>query len=726
MAGLLAGLVLRIWAADIAVPFAYGFETQYYLMIVKGILEHGGYFVNPSLGAPFGQELHDLAIGTDSLHLVLIEALGLFSSDAAVVTNVFFLLTFPLTGATAYLAFRLLHVSRATSIVCAVLYALLPYHFVRGEGHLFLSAYYVVPLGAYLVLAVGAGEPLFRRRPGARPLFAFATARSLAIVACCVVVASGGIYYAGFTLVLLVPLTALAYVVSRRASTLANGGAVIALVAATILVNLLPTLRYQDEHGRNPALTASRPPQHSELYGLKLTDLVFPIHQHRLRPFAELTARYKGGTVVGSEPGQSLGLVGTVGFLSLLVGAFLAVAGRRLSGVPPLARAAAAAVLTAVLVGTVSGGGTVLAYLVRPEFRAWNRISVFIAFFALFAVALLLDALRRRLRSALLRGVVLAATLAFGVYDQTTPKYVPPYNLKAEYEQERDFVEAIERTLPDGATVFQLPYSPFPEAPPIVDMADFDLLRGYVHSHDLRWSYGAMKGRPEDWGDDLASWPLSFVIPAVAAAGFDGIYVDRYAYQDRAVGLERRLRAQLGVDPLVASSARHSFFDLRPFSARLQSERQPSELEALRVATLRPLAVSPGPGLWALEDEGERTFRWAVEPRVELFIENTSTRTREVRLETIVAREGDTPAEVEVTAPDRSVVRLDTAARNKLDLSVALRPGTNVVRFETASPPLSFPGDPRRLFFQLVDVRLTDLAFLPFLFSRQGELRPSR
>jgi hypothetical protein len=121
-----------------------------------------------------------------------------------------------------------------------------------------------------------------------------------------------------------------------------------------------------------------------------------------------------------------------------------------------------------------------------------------------------------------------------------------------------------------------------------------------------------------------------------------------------------------------------------------------------------------------LEDAGERTLRWAVEPRVELFIENPSSLTRKARLETIVERGGGTPAEVDVTLPDRSVERLDTATRNKLALAVALRPGTNVIRFETAAGPQSFPGDPRRLFFRLVDVRLTDLAFLPFLPAGQG------
>ena len=61
------------------------------------------------------------------------KSIGLFTSDAAVVVNVFFLLTFPLVGLAAYLVLRRLTVSVPVSIVCSILYTLMPYHF-GGES----------------------------------------------------------------------------------------------------------------------------------------------------------------------------------------------------------------------------------------------------------------------------------------------------------------------------------------------------------------------------------------------------------------------------------------------------------------------------------------------------------------------------------------------------------------------------------------------------------------
>ena len=53
------------------------------------------------------------------------------------------------------------------AVTCGVIYALLPYHFWRGEGHIFLSAYYAVPLGCWLILRVLARQPMAELSEGA-------------------------------------------------------------------------------------------------------------------------------------------------------------------------------------------------------------------------------------------------------------------------------------------------------------------------------------------------------------------------------------------------------------------------------------------------------------------------------------------------------------------------------------------------------------------------------
>ena len=140
---------------------------------------------------------------------------------------------------------------------------------------------------------------------------------------------------------------------------------------------------------------------------------------------------------------------------------------------------------------------------------------------------------------------------------------MPPYDaLSASYRSDGDFVSALEDRLPSGAMVFQLPYSRFPEAPPIFRMADYDLFRGYLHSHDLRWSYGHTKGRGDDPNVPISSEKTPQMVRDLKGEGFAGIYVDRFAYTDGATALEKELAAATGAKPLVSRDGRLSFFPL--------------------------------------------------------------------------------------------------------------------------------------------------------------------
>ena len=141
--------------------------------------------MNPSLGAPFGLQLYDFPQGGDNLSLLLVRLLGLFSHNPAWVLNVFFMLTFALVAASAFAAFRLLGVSIGAAIVGGCIFALLPYHFYRGESQVLLSAYYGVPLGALLFIRLWAAPGLF-----ARGRDHWLSGTSVFTVTCCLVVGS--------------------------------------------------------------------------------------------------------------------------------------------------------------------------------------------------------------------------------------------------------------------------------------------------------------------------------------------------------------------------------------------------------------------------------------------------------------------------------------------------------------------------------------------------------
>src|SRR5947208_1972402 len=158
----------------------------------------------------------------------------------------------------------------------AALYAFLPYHYMRGENHYFLSAYWLVPLSLLPMFALLKGElPFFRKEPGGRLAFRPLTRDGLLLVLLGAATASGGAYYAFFACALYAAAGLYGWVYHRTWRVAASAGLLVGVVFAFGVVNHLPTIVYQARWGRN-AVT-DRIPEEAEIYGLKFTHLVLPI-----------------------------------------------------------------------------------------------------------------------------------------------------------------------------------------------------------------------------------------------------------------------------------------------------------------------------------------------------------------------------------------------------------------------------------------------------------------
>jgi hypothetical protein len=634
IAGLLALAValwsLRIWNADLGVPFRYGVvdDTKFYLMLIKGILDHGWFLTNHSLGAPFGQQLYDYPQGADDLNLFMVKVIGLVTPHPGDVINVFLLLTFVLDAAAACLVMRRLDVSPPVSIVCAVLFAVLPYHWFRSDSHLFLSSYWSLPFTAYLFIAVLDDRPLFTRGGSGRRRV---TVTTVATVLVCLVIASTGLYYAVFGLIMIAAAVLLKLLSGRRWRPLLPGVAAFALVLVVLVGNLAPTAIYHAGHGGNSAEVHSA--SQGDDLAMSASYLVLPPLHDRIAPLRHVTEHYANVTPPHGYCEQcyeSVGTVGDVGLVWLLVIAFGTLTGAAF--VARLARVhrwSAAGVAVVLAIAVTGGLSSLTRVFISNDIRAWNRMSVLIAFFALLTVALLLDRLLAWIRGRLAgnpRGarlgpwpglVLLAAVLVFGVVDQTSTFFIPNYSRDAaEYHSDGRLDSFIERTLPHGASVMELPYVPYPEgyqpymAPgqtlPFSEVTNFEyeLGRPYIQSHGLLWSYGAMKGRATNWSAQLAAKPVGLSVIGTAAAGFDGVVVDLAGYPGTEAQLEATLRRVTGTAGRPSADGSLVFYDLRPLQRRLRASHSAAQVAALRTAVLDPLRVTCGTGRLTVVNPG--------------------------------------------------------------------------------------------------------------------------
>jgi phosphoglycerol transferase len=739
-----ACVVLQIWRANPRVPFQYAGDANLNATIIKGIIENGWYQRIPAVGAPGGYDMHDFPLGGDNLQFVLLKVMTFFSRDWALILNAYYLLTFALVAAVAYIVFRRLGLGRGLSLGLATVFSLLPYHFIPGEGHLLLSGYLVVPLAALLVLTVFSGglAPLTGRggaTPGSR-WRSWAPAAAL-----CVLIGCGGGYYAFFAVLLLGVAGGLAFLSAPTRRGTFHAAILMGLILLVGTVNNVPSLLYWHAHGRNPEV-AQRSLGESDLYALHIVDLVLPVEHHRVGPLADLKAKRERAAVLpvlAGAPNSPLGLATAAGLALSVLGAAAMVLDNRFGRSLGPARRRFGELgllnLACMLFATIGGFSLLVAMAGFLQIRVWARMTVFIAFFSVVALGLALtaatDALRARLsrqwgddvarhrlrRAALIGGPLL---LVLAVLDQTTTAMVPPYaDNRAAFTSDRGFVREVERRMPRGAAVFQLPIVSYPERPPVVEMADYDLFRGYLHSKDLRWSYGAMRGRPADWTPDLAGRPLEDLLDRVTAAGFEGLYIDRFGFADRATELERQLTASIGPAMVFSRDERLSFFDLRA-RARQQRDRLGTEATAaLGQLVLHPVVATWDDGFFPLAFSppssgtadapyypklpGQTSYRHAKSHAV-VELANPLPSPRPVRLTFSLASSLGRPGVLEVDAGGSSFTFPVTPTATETGMSLVLPPGPTSVTFRSTVPVP--PDEPS---FRLDEFRIDDAAPAP-------------
>jgi phosphoglycerol transferase len=555
---------MKLWETDLHIPFAYEGDAVLFHMLVKGVTENGWYLHNDALAAPSTMDLHDFPMA-DSVHFLWIVGLSKLTHDHALVFNLFYLLTFPLTTATAIWALRRLSISSLWALVFGLLYAFQPYHFLRGTGHYFLSAYYLLPPTIWAIVCIyqGRGPFLGAVHSAGAPWSRWLTVAAVAIAS---LTGGCGFYYAAFSGFFALVAGASASISLRRWTPLLNACLLTCVTAASMAAVLMPSILYRIEFGSNTAAFDRNAPM-AEILGLKITQLVMPVPMHRIEKLRHLTEHFLEVAPLTNENSCSaMGMLASLGFGWLL--ARLLVRGRNAVRTDPIE---GLTVLTgsAVFLGTVGGFGALASWLGVTWIRGYNRVSIFIAFCALAALGLFLDRWAARLSPT--RGVkfgltaLAAVILSVGVFDQAGLSARPGYERTSkEYLEDEEFIRQFEASVPAGTMVFQLPYQRFVEHTPLLGMNCYDLLHPYLHSHQLRWSYGAVDGRTTHaWQKSLAKRPTRELVEELRNVGFGAIYIDRRGFAGKGAQLEKELKAELKTTPMVSTNERICIFPIK-------------------------------------------------------------------------------------------------------------------------------------------------------------------
>ena len=703
---------LKVWQWRPGDPMATDGDANFVTMQIKDLLDHGWYGHNEDVGAPFGQDA-SLYPHADHIHLLVVRLIGFFSDNPFTVGALYFMLGFPLAALTMYWLARQRRVGRLGSIVAGVLFSVLPGHQTMFQ-HLWLASYWVIPLGMWLVLRASMGEPLFLIKfewqdPVQRRL---ALRLDLTTAFCVLIIASGGIYYSAFTLLLLAVSLGLRLVATRDRRSVVRAGLLLPSIAIVSLGAVLSVVAGQDK-----SAVVSTPAQRgfweSEVYAGKLMDLILPWIHHRVDAFQYLTAAYNSRTTPSLEQ-PVLGVVALAGVVALIVIILSTLVAERLKPVHSELKTLGLLSVIALSFFSIGGLGSFTALFVTSQIRSWSRLFVIIALLGLLAIAHWVTWASSKNR---IFGVLAAiAVLLTGVLDQTNPAVAPNYKeLRAEVGDLSAFSHRIEATVGPGCSVFQLPLAPFPDNTPVQNMAGYAHLRPFLTSSTLRWSYGAFDGTGlADWQIALPQRSTANLVKDVGAVGFCAIEVDRAGFPDHGKRLEGELSALLGTPIAATRDDRLVAWDLTRTNAALRSQMGAAQVSAEGQLVLHPLVVYSNQGAYEVDHNNETPYQWAG-PSPEIDVHNFGrTTVNGVHLRFSLGSPDSASRRFTVHSPDgrTQVVDLGGGRTQQVEVVLDATPGPNKVAITTTDGgealgnlPSQTQTDHRIVFGRLIDIR---------------------
>lgn len=530
--------------------------------IINGECSLLGPLKSQFLSAPFSFEAYDYPTPM-FIAWLYVKILSIFSSDVNIVFNLFIISTFFLNAFSMFYILGKLRIHLLISIAIAVLFTFLPFHLFR-MGHIFYIGYFFLPFYVYVILLLWKKKPLFFKMSIEKNRYVFDySKKNIFIILILLISSTWNFYYTFFFLMILGFISISILLVTKNKYHLYSIILVGFFALSPFVANLIPYKLQTIENGKN-IYVAQRNPIESEIYGLKIVQMLLPVTYHQNNKLDKVKEKYNTSTILFNESQDAtLGFFASIGFLIALFSVLIYK--NRSKTINKLSKMT----VIMVLFTTVGGFAVIFAYFVTPDIRAYNRISIFIATISFFILAITLNNYVVKYKISTLKvALFIPFIVIIGLYDQLFKTASLKQNdvVIKEFNIHKEFVKSIELiSNNDKILIAQYPFMPYPENGPINNLKDYAQIYGYVHSNHISWSYPVVRGRvPFFWWEDLLKKSLKEQIEILENAGFSGLTIDRDGYKDNADKIENEIKLLLNQVPMESQDKKILYFRLNP------------------------------------------------------------------------------------------------------------------------------------------------------------------
>lgn len=548
-------VTFKIFEIDLSIPLNYRRDAYVHYNFAKNIEETGWWLTNPKLGAPLVQKLYDFPL-SENINLLIIKLLILVGFNWVMSINIFYILTYPLTALVSLWIMKKFEISDLIAIPLSIIYTFTPFHLFRGVDHLFLSAYYLLPLSILVAYKLSIKD--LKHYP--------------LLLLYVILLGSAGAYYTFFSAIVI----GTGFVIGlldnlKDKKFILKGLATLFLLVFTFILNISPSLTHDYKYGRNYNVTV-RPPSHTERYGLKLTQLILPIENHNFDLFNKIRKKYKIyglGSITNENQYSSLGTVTSMSFILLLFWSIFKPNKIEFpSKIEDKLDVFGKLNLVSLLYATIGGLGLIVSVYFISVFRSLNRISILIAFISLAAGGLVLENFEKRRKLIVL--AVWAASV-FSLYDQISPGTMRNFiNDPDDYSNIVEFSQTIEQKVGKGGMVFVLPYHTYPEGD------DRHVVKYSLITNNISWSAASSSWRSSNyWQYNISKLDAESILNKIIKQGFNGLLVYKPALSTEKFN---RIEKLIQNKPVVNSNEKFYFFNLETYAKENKIKKDPQEI----------------------------------------------------------------------------------------------------------------------------------------------------
>lgn len=556
---------------DFNVPPSFSGDAELAELLYKSIYDYGlkGLYYNPQIGAPSGSSLIDTPF-LDLTYAIEIDILSKFLNNQTCVIYMVYFLSYPLSAMTMYILMTKLTDDVIVKYITSVAFAITPYHFIRGMGHGTLSNYYIVPIT--ILISIIIYEKDFNKGIVSK----WGPIKNTILYITCFIIGLSNVYYVYFGLICM--FTSIIFKIFNKnrkgkkvVRLLCNELVPLYVTLLGLICSLLPSIIYSYKYGSNE-ISGIRQPLETEIYALKLIQMLLPCSYNRVKLLQKTYSAYTDKAFnINENSFASLGIIATIGFILSCIYIVKVIANRQVSAdlndnnqeVNETINLISFLILTNIIYCTAGGIGTIVSYVITPELRCLNRVSIVIACLSFCVIALTIKKFNNKKTNYIFIVVIYIFALMFAIYSEVPINQQQWQNDNAKQNNiYSKYFSEIETKFPNIA-IYEIPHMNFPESGSLNNMGDYFPAIGYQYTNTIKWSYGGVKGR-NDTAENLYindGMSASFV-KQIIENGFSGVLIFRSGYVDNGENAINYYSNILGLSPIISDDDQLYYYDL--------------------------------------------------------------------------------------------------------------------------------------------------------------------